>query len=385
MSFFSSPYKKEIIIDHTKVGGALTNFPMYIDLSTLGDDFWGFVKNGGGDIRITDSKRIECPREVVSCNTTAKTGEVWALIPTVSATIDTTIYIYFGNASLGEPAANATYGSQNVWGSTAKYIGHYDTAATDSSSSANVPANTGTPTYVAGKLGGGAIAFNGIDQGLNFASVTPVEHTGTIDLWVNLQGDGVADPGGTITIFQSNLDTRTRLFYANSNDRIIFVKGSSSTNSTQFLLTVGVWTKVTCTWIPINATNGTMVFYVNGNLISTNTYTDTTTAGTNPRLRIGDFNASNPQGGWWNGYVDEFKVWNVVKTQAYITTEYNNQSSPSTFYRTTTATRGWSGGVPKLRTSNLRIYRNGQWRSVTPQLDGKPVRMKIYRDAWIDV
>lgn len=117
-AWYSQIYKNrvKVTINHTKVGGTLSNFPLYLDLSTFDATFWATVQNGGGDIRITTSDGVtECPREIVTCVVSTKTGEVHVKVPTVSSTTDTVIFVYFGNSTVSDYAANATYGSQNVW------------------------------------------------------------------------------------------------------------------------------------------------------------------------------------------------------------------------------------------------------------------------------
>ncbi len=93
---------------------SLTDFPLYVDLSGLESDFWSHVQNGGADIRVTtDDRTTEIPREVVSCDTGALTGQLWVKVPTL--TTGTVLYIYYGNSAATEPAAASAYGSQAVW------------------------------------------------------------------------------------------------------------------------------------------------------------------------------------------------------------------------------------------------------------------------------
>jgi len=75
MAWYNSSwlYRKKITIDKDKVDANLTDYPVYLDLSTLGSDFFNNVKSGGGDIRITTSDgTTEVPREVVSVKITNK-------------------------------------------------------------------------------------------------------------------------------------------------------------------------------------------------------------------------------------------------------------------------------------------------------------------------
>jgi hypothetical protein len=160
----------KISIDPTKVGGSLTNYPLYINLGLLNDNFWDYVKNGGGDIRIfSQDNTTELPREIVSCDTTAKTGEVYALVPLVSSLVATKIYLYFSNNNLSDYAVDDTYGAQNVWGNNAKYIGHFEGNADDSSVN-NKNGTVSGASQVDGKLGGKAYSFDGLNNKITIGS-----------------------------------------------------------------------------------------------------------------------------------------------------------------------------------------------------------------------
>ena len=68
----------KITVDHTKVSADLTDFPLYVDLSHLPDHFFNNVKTDGADIRVFKSDNVtEIPFEIVSIDTTAKTGELY--------------------------------------------------------------------------------------------------------------------------------------------------------------------------------------------------------------------------------------------------------------------------------------------------------------------
>lgn len=360
-----------ITIDHTKVGGTLTNFPLYLDLSLLNPTFFNAVQNGGADIRMTAIDGFtELATEVVSCDTTAFTGEVHILIPSVSSTENTIVYIYYGNVNATLPLATSMYGSQAVWPSNRKFVAHLESGVTDSTSNANDGTNAGS-TSIAGKLAGNGVAFNGTNQEFTVPS-TAMGHTGTISAWVNVQGDGTPDSGGTVSIWNSSTDNRTRLNRLNSAKLFAFVKGNPSiTVSTAFQPIIGQWYKVTTTWVPTAGSNGTCQLFVNGILIGSNTYTDVTT-GPNS-LHVGSFNASNPQGGWFNGYVDEVRISNTVITLAEDLTAYNNQSSPQTFYIALSPEAQYSTRsealVDSMKTLHRTDYLDAAWYRKIKQLD----------------
>ena len=115
-------YRKKITINYTKVEETLTNFPVYVDLSLLGNDFFSNVRADGGDIRITKGDGVtELAREIVEINTTAKIGELHFIADEISDEQNTEFYIYYGNSEAEDYEPDDDYGSQNVWDSD--YIG----------------------------------------------------------------------------------------------------------------------------------------------------------------------------------------------------------------------------------------------------------------------
>ena len=96
-------YRVKITVSSSQVSGDLVNFPVYLDLSILPANFFSHVKSDGSDIVITSSDGItKLPRELVSINTVAHTGELYFRAPTLSSSSDTDFYIYYGNSSANE-------------------------------------------------------------------------------------------------------------------------------------------------------------------------------------------------------------------------------------------------------------------------------------------
>lgn len=109
----------------TGISGSLTNFSEYIDLSELGDDWWDLVQSDGGDIRITDGSDTELAFDILTLDTTAKTGWLRVLIPTVAAGGVATVRVWAGytggTAYMYLPGD--TYGSDAVYEDHNQYLG----------------------------------------------------------------------------------------------------------------------------------------------------------------------------------------------------------------------------------------------------------------------
>ena len=184
----SGQRKIQITIDHTKVAADLTNFPVYVNLANLTSNFWAWTSSGCGDIRVTSSDgTTEVPREVVTCDKTAKTGELWFKASSLSSSNDTTFYIYYGGIQT-DYATNATYGAQNVWDSNYKGVWHLKDGTTlsgsDSTSNTNNGTSHGSPSATSGQLDG-AGNFSGSSDNLGITAISVNGVSYTISAWFN--------------------------------------------------------------------------------------------------------------------------------------------------------------------------------------------------------
>ncbi len=94
-----------------------TSIPVLVDLSILPPHFWSNVKPDGSDILVTAADETTVLlRELVAIDTTANTGELYVLMPTLDATTGTDIYIYYGNATANEVNSPSVWSNyRGVW------------------------------------------------------------------------------------------------------------------------------------------------------------------------------------------------------------------------------------------------------------------------------
>ena len=93
-------YRKEITINHTKVGANLTNFPLLIYLNS-DIDLANNAQDNGDDIVFTDDSDNQLNHEIEYFDNS--TGELvaWVNVTSISSTEYTIIYIYYGNPDCG--------------------------------------------------------------------------------------------------------------------------------------------------------------------------------------------------------------------------------------------------------------------------------------------
>lgn len=327
-------HRKNITVYASKVGAAVTDFPVYLPLSLLGADFFAAVRSDGGDIRITKADGItEVPVEVVRINTGSQTGELHFRADALSNTVDTQFCIYYGNASATMPAANSLYGSQNVWSNNYAGVYHLDATTYDwMSDSYRVADSTsnnrfgtlygGLSSVSAQKIGNG-LALDGVDdevlvsgkmgnpaaatlQGWGYKTVDSgqgefISVADAIAIRWNAPGiEGFYDTGsgwpGIGNGTNWNLGWHMVHYTVQPNDQKLYVDGVQR----------------------VAGTDSRSIAYTGGNV---NTM----------------FGVHGSGSGYqFPGNLDEIRVSSTVRSGGWISTEYNNQNDPATFFATGT-------------------------------------------------
>ncbi len=330
-------YRKAITIDYTKVGtGPHTNFPVLI--SRADTDLQTKAQADGDDILFIAADGItKLSHEIESYTSASGTLIAWVKIPSLSSSVNTVIYMYYGNAS-----ATSQQDVAGTWNSNFKGVWHLNSTFTDATSNGNNGTNTQT-TNVAGKIANGS-GFNPTNgDGADYITVTgllgsPTSYT--LSAWANLI---TIDPNAAEII---SLGDYSVLRYDVSNGK---VNGVGQ---------VGAATWVTTTSTTNYATGWHYVVYTfddAGN--SQQVYIDglangaATTQAASPYYTGGGTNTFIGKHGNGNanmdfyGTIDEAHVSNSVRSAGWILTEYNNQNSPSTFYSVSmeTVTKTFTG------------------------------------------
>lgn len=351
---------QEVTIDHTKVDADLTDFPIYIDLSDLdkaGNDIFDTCRSDGGDIRVTkDDGTTQLPREVVSIDTTGKTGELHVKFDgTLSSSSDTTIRIWY-NGTDTEPAADSTYGSEAVWSDTACMY-HGGSSPIDSSGNTSGSYLGSLPRTVTGKIGD-AQDSNGSDDRLSVADDVSLRfgtNDFTASIWVNADdlgftggktggvdqdrflGKGINGVGGGewILFFHNNSGDDSGIrFYADG--------GSINISFPNRNFTQGTWYK-----FDVTRSGDTTTIYANGSSVASATGTGSVNLDSTATLRAGSMNATDSAATNYDGKFEELRIINgSALSSNWISTEYNNQNSPSTFYSTSDEQEGTTAFTP---------------------------------------
>lgn len=342
MTFPNGYSKYQILtIDADQVSSTLSNFTIFIDLSIFdksGADIFDTCRTDGGDIRVTLSdETTQLAREIVSIDTTARTGEMYIRVPSLSSVTDTDLLIWY-NGTDTEPTEDSTYGKENTWASDYVMVQHMsqDPSETspqiiDSTGNDNDLTSNGSMTssdLVDGKLGK-VLDFDGTDDYLSCSAgtYTTVGDDITFSAWINLSSSLIRP-----LIHYGNTGTLAGNWYLMiQNTNFNFYDrpdgGSLQTHTGTFPSDIsdGDWHFVAFTR---NSSTGCLVFYVDNEIqTATGQLGQLDDAQSSKDLVVGAARTY-----FYSQLMDEVKVSNTVKSSDWIATEYANQNSPLTFY-----------------------------------------------------
>ncbi len=329
-TWYDTSWNKRLPLDiqFSQVNATLTNFPVYVDLSTLGASFFADVQSSGADIRITTSDGVtEVPYELVSIDTATKIGELYFKAPTISNSANTKFYIYYNNpGSLGYGTTD-TYGSQNVWTNGYAGVWHMnDVGATIIDSTSNgytgtKGGGTSNSTEITGTLGN-AQSFDGGDYIDLGDMLNPGTSNWTVDVLYRPTAIGSTNNGilyNKETLYEAAAGGNVHTFAWQPN--WAWVGGST------FATAVGNWYQATVVYDKITQEmfrNGTSVFNASqtGN-IGSNT----------SKLLFGARGDTNPYS-FFTGDIDEIRMSNVARSASWLSSQYKNLATSTDFYAT---------------------------------------------------
>jgi hypothetical protein len=238
----------------------------------------------------------------------------WVRVPTLSATADTTIYIYYGNSSITSPTENPT----GVWDSDYVAVWHLHDDFDDSTGSNN-GTNYGSSSAT-GQIADGQ-DFDGTDDYATMPTGGFSTSAGTVEAWVNI--DSFPSSGPEYVFAHRQASPTTDRVYIQLWDNTTWGTGMGDTydllrGST---LNIDTWYHLVIRWDGTNVRG-----YRNGSL----DFGPTSYAGLSTVREIFVM-AWDPTMEWADGTLDELRISKVARDACWIETEYSNQNDPSTF------------------------------------------------------
>jgi hypothetical protein len=353
LTWFSAPasaaYSGYILftIDHTKAGTAdSTNFTVLISATITNFRTTGFTNGRVINTVTCGVEALSCPADLVftsdsSCQTllswevqtyTPNTGLIiaWVKVPTLSASVNTLIYACVGNAAVTTFQGGST---GSAFDSNTKAVYHFESSDADSSGAGNTLNPVNSPTVTTGQIGQAA-SFSGS----NYAEAAGFSWTGsspiTVTFW-NFVTMAHETNSWAFTIGNSALTDAQRCSgsvpWGDSNVYWDYGINGAGTGrvQTSYSSYLGAWTLVTL--VSSGSGNTFQGVYLNGSLAASSASSAASTV--TGDLIIGGYPSNTALGPPdEHGNIDEFHIANVVRSASWITAEYNNQSSPSTFF-----------------------------------------------------
>lgn len=338
-------FQRAITIDHTKVPNTdQANFPLLIKgtysyLATAANG--GNVQNSNGyDVIFSSDSGCagKLNHEVETYDASTGAANYWVKVPTVSHTTDTVIYMCYGNPSISTSQENAA----GVWDANFKAIYHLKDGTslnvTDATNNHGLTNNSATAST--GQVDGGA-AFDGSTQYLSIGEHPDFDWANlrTVEVWMKLgnttqtlprvfsHGDGSSD-GWSVTW----LDPASGAGSGWVGNFLVVSIGTQGTPAIErqtpdngTINSAGMWHHV----VVVGDGATVAAVYVDGSPVTLSNYLGNITNTTVSGLNIG---RRNNNARYFNGSLDEIRLSNVQRSADWIRTEYNNQSSPTTFY-----------------------------------------------------
>lgn len=351
-----------ITIDHTKCGAAdSTNFAVGIidnsglaRLKSVGNG--GHVQSSSGfDIRWYSDLGLTTALtyELVFYDPVTGKIETWVKVPTLSHTVDTVIYMAYGDATITTDGSSPT-----TWDSNYKLVSHLPNGsaltASDSSQSANTVVTNGTVSAVAGQIDGGA-SFNGTSTNNIAVATFPFSAVFSLSAWANV--------GTTNDVYQSvvsrgsvfenntNFSLSLRFSVAASNYRLAcYYRNGSTLAGAETILAASPVGAMHYIGASLDSSKVMKLYYDNA-LISTSAALAVAPGNGSQGLYIARPNTVTGTDFAFTGTIDDVRVSHALRADAWFTAEYNNGASPATFY--TVGTEQAAGTVSPLRYNSL--------------------------------
>lgn len=315
--------RKLITIDGSKVTSE-TGIPLGLNVNLPG------VDSTGKDVRLAKLDGTPIAREIECVGVpNAEDVMIWYPFDTIAAT-NSQFWVYWGNTSLDEPAADSTYGSENVW--DANYVGVWlmnndpNGDAANSIKDSTSYDNHGTP---AGSMTTADLVDSYYGKGIDFEGTNDyirIPHNAEMDL-VNLLTLETMQTADTDTfkyiagIYSTSTIYKQFVMMGKSSGIAIFGKAVASSYYTAGdKITTGTYSN----------TIDSLECFVNGASRDSDALAGPLNSPNFDFLIGARHGATNPDAqDFWNGIIRMVRLSNIVRSDDYIITTHANLYNPT--------------------------------------------------------
>jgi hypothetical protein len=320
-------YRKKITINHTQVAGDLNNFPILI--RTIDTDLRDKAQDDGDDILFMDgdgvATRLYHEIEYFDNSTGDITG--WINVTNLESDQDTTFYIYYGN--------NGSSNQQTpelVWDSNYQAVYHLNNKVgeiLDSTVNSNDGTEYGDINYNEVGMISDCITIDAAGDYVNLGNnLSHLNSDITLQAWIKPQDKTGEDKQDFCIVGAWNLkkgymihgyeDGNRKEFHMFINEKFAYTTYPS----------YNIWYYVVGTW---NSSTGEILLYVNGEIKDTETENMLSNPNQNAYISLYTKSSWASKYRFFKGHHDEIRISSTVRSPSWISTEYNNQNSPSSF------------------------------------------------------
>lgn len=354
-----------ITIDHSNIANTLNDFPVMVYLSNSSGRFRNDVSYVFDELQSADnSKKIaittsdgitQCFVEIERWDATNREAWLWTKVPSISSSQDTPLYLYYdknqadNTAHVGDAASTA---AMNVWDSNFRLVLHLAESSEvhqDSTSNSNIGVPQGGITQgVSGKIDG-ADAFDGTNGRVQTPDSPSLDFSNsqlTIEAWVKLSSLPTTE-----TVI-ARKDNQWQIGFINSHAIRNLVRtdgadGWTGANDENYPLQPDTWYYWTFTYDGSKITDIVDAQQVG----STHTVTGNIVYNSAP-LYLAYCVYS---GGYLNGIIDEVRISNVVRSDAWIKASYESDRDNLVAYGAHEVQGGQSGKLEVVGTFTIDL------------------------------
>lgn len=318
-----------ITIPDAQVQGNNSNFPILITQNNLPvemlDGGANSALNGGGDVRFSEDSAgaTRLDLEIVTFVTGGTPDvEMWVKLPTLNTGAAKEIYVWYNKAGEVQPAVTATFGRNAVW-TDYSFVLHLGSGSVLDSTG-----NHGVDTFGSPVVQDNMLFFDGIDDYLSIPDHSNLRQTNTATLTAVFRSR--SDYFGDHHYFFSKRQSgQTGQGWRYSATLPAYTKFGVA----DYPFTTSIPDTVDRDFVAFTVDGSSASFHKNGSFV--NSLAISTTAGTTTSPVIIGRNVAFGGGlgsDFTKGHTGELRFSNTVaQSSDWLTTEYNNQSSPATF------------------------------------------------------
>lgn len=331
----SFAYYTQFVVNSGQVPSAQSNFPM---LLLPNDNRYRTVANGGHvqsgsgyDIRPYSDTGLTSAMtyQLVPGTYNATTGffEMYVKIPSIAT--GSTVNLAYGDSGITTDGS-----STSTWDSNFKLVCHFPNGTTlnlnDSTSNSNNGTGVNTPTATTGKIDGGVNLASASSQYITAPALgTDFGTNFTVSGWI--KRDGTQQAAGSLIADQFAGYVGHAIFWGDPTNGLNSNRlygGFYDGTAWRYAGMTSDTSDLTWVYAVLTYDGSTIKLYIDGAAPFTSSfsgYTRISGLGTNIGKRW-------DSGNYVNGTIDEVRYSEATRSADWITTDYNNQSAPSTFY-----------------------------------------------------